>query len=89
MNYYGIELVTVYYGKILSAGYAGTLYAYDAKTGKLLWTYNATSLGHESPYGENYPLSIGAVCDGKVYCTRLSTRLLSPSGAVHTSAAST
>ena len=68
MNYYNIVLAArPYYGKILSTGYAGTLYAYDAKTGKLLWTYNATSIGRESPYGENYPLSIGTVADGKVY----------------------
>jgi hypothetical protein len=59
-----------YYGKyLLSDGYAGTIYAYDPQTGKLLWTYNATSIGHESPYGENYPLSITAVADGKVYLT--------------------
>jgi len=66
MNFYGIGSAA-YYGKILSAGYSGTLYAYDAKTGKLLWTYNATAPGHESAYGENMPLSITAVCDGKVY----------------------
>jgi outer membrane protein assembly factor BamB len=66
MNYYGMSR-NVYDGKILSTGYGGTLYAYDAKTGDLLWTYNATNIGHESPYGENYPLSIAAVCDGKVY----------------------
>jgi len=66
MNYYGMGY-NVYDGKILGAGYGGTLYAYDAKTGDLLWTYNATSVGRESPYGENYPLSISAVCDGKVF----------------------
>jgi outer membrane protein assembly factor BamB len=54
------------YGKLYSCYYAGTLYAYDIKTGKLLWTYNATNIGHESPYG-NYPLNIGAICDGKIY----------------------
>jgi hypothetical protein len=65
-NYYGMGS-NAYYGKILSCGLSGTLYAYDKLTGDLLWTYNATSVGRESPYGENYPLSIGAVCDGKVY----------------------
>jgi hypothetical protein len=66
MNYYG-QSSNYYYGKILGTGYAGTLYAYDAQTGALLWTYNATSIGYESPYGENYPLSVTAVADGKVY----------------------
>jgi outer membrane protein assembly factor BamB len=60
----------MYYGKVLACGsYSGILAAYDAKTGKLLWTYNATAPGHESAYGENMPLSISAVADGKVYLT--------------------
>jgi len=66
-NYYGMG-DTTYYGKyLLSAGYSGTLYCYDPQTGDLMWTYNATSVGRESPYGANYPISITAVCDGKVY----------------------
>jgi outer membrane protein assembly factor BamB len=66
-NYYGMGQNT-YYGKyLLSAGYAGTLYCYDPSNGNLMWTYNATNVGSESPYGENYPLSISAVVDGKVY----------------------
>jgi hypothetical protein len=66
MNYYGIT-TNSYYGKILATGYGGTVWAIDGKTGKVLWTYNATSIGYESPYGQNYPLSITAVADGKVY----------------------
>jgi hypothetical protein len=66
MNFYGTSN-NIYYDKILSVGYAGTLNAYEAKTGKLLWTYNASTVGRESPYGDNYPLSISAVADGKVY----------------------
>jgi outer membrane protein assembly factor BamB len=57
---------TVAYGKLYSVGYGGILYAYDAKTGKLLWNYTAAEIGYESPYG-NYPLSIGAIADGKVF----------------------
>jgi hypothetical protein len=57
---------TVAYGQLYSCGYAGTLYDYDIKTGELKWTYNATDIGYESPYG-NYPLSISAIADGKVY----------------------
>jgi outer membrane protein assembly factor BamB len=67
MNYYGMSQNT-YYGKyLLSTGYTGTLYCYDPQTGDLMWTYNATSVGRESPYGENYPLSIIFVADGKVF----------------------
>jgi hypothetical protein len=66
-NYYGMGQNT-YYGKyLLSAGYSGTLYCYDPLNGNLMWTYNATSVGAESPYGDNYPLSISAVVDGKVF----------------------
>jgi hypothetical protein len=66
MEYYAFTS-KFYYGKILSCGFGGTLYAYDAQTGALLWNYNATNIGFESPYG-NYPLpDIAAVCDGKVY----------------------
>jgi outer membrane protein assembly factor BamB len=66
-NYYGMTQNT-YYGKyLLSAGYSGTLYCYDPSDGHLMWTYNATSVGAESPYGENYPITISAVADGKVY----------------------
>lgn len=54
------------YGKFYSCGYGGILYAYNFKTGKLLWTYTAPNQGAESPYG-NYPLTIGAIADGKIY----------------------
>jgi hypothetical protein len=50
-----------------SFGLAGTIYAYDPTTGKLLWTYNATAVGYESAYGDNMPLAIAAVADKKVY----------------------
>jgi hypothetical protein len=66
IDFYGVG-GDFHYGKYLSVGYGGTLYAYDAQTGALLWNYNDTAPAYESPYGDNYPLSIGAVCDGKVY----------------------
>jgi hypothetical protein len=62
---YGIN-DQIAYGKLYSVGYGGTLYAQDAKTGNLLWTYVAKGVGFESPYG-NYPLNIGAIADGKIY----------------------
>ena len=65
MNYYGMPY-NVYDGKLLSHGYGGTLIAYDIKTGQVLWTYEATNVGFESPYG-NYPISIGCIADGKIY----------------------
>ena len=61
----------VYYGIYLgmnAANYHGQIYAYNATTGNLLWIYNATATyPYESMYGNNMPLMLGAVCDGKVY----------------------
>jgi outer membrane protein assembly factor BamB len=54
------------YGNLYSCGYGGILYCYDIKTGTLKWTYEAPNIGRESPYG-NYPLSMLAFADGKVY----------------------
>ena len=66
MSFYGMSC-RVYDGKMISyASYSGDLRAYDIKTGDVLWIYNASSVGNEAPYG-NYPLSIGAICDGKIY----------------------
>jgi outer membrane protein assembly factor BamB len=64
-DYYGMS-GNVYDGKLLAYGYGGVLHAFDMKTGKELWTYTATGVGFESPYG-NYPLSMGAIADGKIY----------------------
>jgi hypothetical protein len=57
---------TTAYGKLFSCSYGGILYCYDIKTGTLLWTYTAENMGFESPYG-NYPLSVGAIADEKIY----------------------
>jgi hypothetical protein len=53
---------------MFSYGYGGQVYAYNIKTGKLLWVYNATNVGFESPYA-NYPVGIACVSDGKLYLT--------------------
>jgi outer membrane protein assembly factor BamB len=64
-QYYGMY-ETYYMGKILSYGYSGSLICYDIKTGDVLWTYDATNVGYESPYG-NYPMYAACVADGKIY----------------------
>ena len=65
MDYYGIT-ENVYYGKLLQfSSYGGTIAAYNIRQGNLLWVYNATATTpYESAYGNNMPLSLGAVCDG-------------------------
>jgi len=57
---------TIYMGRILSYGYSGSLICYNITTGEVLWTYDATNVGYESPYG-NYPMYATAVADGKIY----------------------
>jgi hypothetical protein len=67
-----IGLERIAYGKLFFTGYSGILYAYDDKTGDLLWTYgngeagNSTLSGFETPYGR-YPTFISVIADGKVY----------------------
>jgi outer membrane protein assembly factor BamB len=60
------------YGKLYVAGYGGILYAFDAKTGNLLWTYgnggtgNSTYSVYETPWGY-YPIFVSTIADGKIY----------------------
>jgi len=64
----GVGGTPIAYGKLFSGGYGGILYAYDVKTGDLQWTYEAKGIGFESP-NANYPLSLSAIADGKIYLT--------------------
>ncbi len=52
---------------MITHGYGGQIRAYDIKTGKINWMYNATNIGAESPYGGNYPTGICVIADGKLY----------------------
>ncbi len=73
MGYYDQGGGGVYNGIFLecasSFGFAGEIYGYNVTTGQLLWTYNSTAApySYESAYGNNMPLTFGAVCDGMVY----------------------
>jgi outer membrane protein assembly factor BamB len=61
----GQRAVTAY-GNIYVQGYGGELFCYDTKDGTLLWKYNNTYGGLQSPWGLN-PILLAAVADGKVY----------------------
>jgi hypothetical protein len=54
------------YGKFYSAGYDGSIHAYDASTGTHLWDYYAGDAGFDTPYG-SWPM-FGAMifADGKI-----------------------
>ena len=62
----------VAYNKLYVAGYGGEVFAYDTKTGNLMWSYggggegNSTNSGTETAWGL-FPLFFGAICDDKVY----------------------
>jgi outer membrane protein assembly factor BamB len=56
----------VAYGKLYSGGYGGELLCYSTKDGTLLWKYNNTYSGFETPWGY-YPVFPGIIADGKIY----------------------
>ncbi|MEM3377726.1 MAG: PQQ-binding-like beta-propeller repeat protein [Candidatus Bathyarchaeia archaeon] len=56
----------VAYGKLYTGGYGGELFCYESRTGKLLWKYNNTYSGFETPWGL-YPIFPAAIADGKIY----------------------
>jgi outer membrane protein assembly factor BamB len=58
--------IIVAYGKVYSIAYDGMVYAYDAKTGNKVWTWDPVNSGLETPYGV-YPLYGGIVAaDNKI-----------------------
>jgi outer membrane protein assembly factor BamB len=60
------EFITNDNGRLYVGGYSGELRCYDLKNGSLSWIYNNTDSGFATAY-DNYPLSIAAVADGKIY----------------------
>jgi outer membrane protein assembly factor BamB len=54
------------YGNLYTGGYGGELFCYSTNNGTLLWKYNNTNSGLETPWGL-YPLFPAAICDGKIY----------------------
>lgn len=64
-DFYGMSS-NIYRGMLFAYGYGGVLHAYNITTGKEIWKYTAANVGFESPYG-NYPLSMGAIADNKIY----------------------
>jgi hypothetical protein len=65
-EYYGISQIVYEHQLIGYGNYGGQMISYDIKTGKQLWNYTAKNVAFESPYG-NYPMTIGAVSEGKIY----------------------
>lgn len=54
-------------GKVISGGMGGRVHAYDARTGNLIWYFDAVDEYTEILWGDNWPLYLSFVADGKVY----------------------
>ncbi|TRO48480.1 hypothetical protein E2P60_00940 [Candidatus Bathyarchaeota archaeon] len=54
------------YGNLYTQGYGGEIFCIETAHGDLLWTYNDTYNGLQSPWGY-LPILLGAIADGKVY----------------------
>ena len=55
------------YGKFFTCGYGGVLNCYDTQTGLLDWSYDAVDPKNEILWGNNWPLRIQYITDGKIY----------------------
>ncbi|MEM2351324.1 MAG: PQQ-binding-like beta-propeller repeat protein, partial [Thermoproteota archaeon] len=56
----------VAYGNLYIQGYGGEIICLNTKTGKVIWRYNGTFSGLQTPWGY-MPIQIAAIADGKVY----------------------
>jgi hypothetical protein len=57
---------SVAYGNLYVQGFGGEIFAYDTKNGNLLWKFNNTNSGLDTPWGLR-PIFLAAIADGKVY----------------------
>jgi hypothetical protein len=61
----GQRCVTAY-GNIYTQGFGGEMLCYSTNNGTLLWKFNDTASGIDTPWG-NIPVFIAAIADGKIY----------------------
>jgi len=66
IQYYSARQGFPAYGNLYISGYGGEIFAYSTTNGTLLWKYNNTDSGIDTPWGL-YPTHISAVADGVVY----------------------
>jgi outer membrane protein assembly factor BamB len=65
-QYYSARKGFPAYGNLYVSGYGGEIQAFSMKNGTLLWKYNNTYSGIETPWGM-YPIQLSAVADGVLY----------------------
>jgi hypothetical protein len=66
IQYYSARQGFPAYGNFYISGYGGEIFAYSTANGTLLWEYNNTDSGMDTPWGL-IPIHISAVADGVVY----------------------
>ena len=69
---------SIAYGKLFTTGYGGVVYAYDIKTGKLLWNYTAVDHYNEILWSTNWPIFIAFITDGKIYLSHYEHSPVNP-----------
>ena len=65
-NYYSSRSGFPAYGNLYVSGYGGELQCFSMQNGSLLWKFNDTNSGIETPWGL-YPIQTAAIADGIVY----------------------
>jgi hypothetical protein len=70
--------IRVAYGKVFSASVSGIVYCYDALTGDLEWTYEASDPYSEMLWSNNWWLKIQFITDGKIYLTHIEHSPIDP-----------
>lgn len=66
------------YGKVFTAGQGGEVNAWDAKTGKRVWTYTATDYYTEMLFGNSWPIVVAFISDGKIYLEHIEHSPINP-----------
>ncbi|MCL5877257.1 MAG: PQQ-binding-like beta-propeller repeat protein [Candidatus Bathyarchaeota archaeon] len=65
-NYYSSRAGFPAYGNLYVSGYGGELQSFSMKNGSLLWKFNDTNSGIETPWGL-YPIQTAAIADDIVF----------------------
>ncbi|GAI53540.1 unnamed protein product, partial [marine sediment metagenome] len=65
-QYFSSRAGQIAYGNLYVGGYGGETTAISMDDGEILWTFNDTSAGLETPWGL-YPNHLSMFADGKVY----------------------
>ena len=66
LNIYSTDTL-IGYGKVYSTGVSGIVYCYDAQSGDLLWTYEATDPYSEILWANQWWMRTLFITDGKIY----------------------